>query len=85
MTKLKTTTLTKTCYYFFFLLLTIQTRACRSGFIIFVLEGGQVGLVTNRVTFMPQILGILQMRMRNIINIYFCYTSTLHNVQEEAQ
>lgn len=47
--------------------------------------GGQVGLVTNRVTFMPQILGILQTRMRKFINNYFCYTSNLHNVQEEGQ
>ena len=44
-----------------------------------------MGLVTNCVTFMPQILGILQTRMRKFINNYFCYTSNLHNVQEEAQ
>ena len=44
-----------------------------------------MGLVANRVTFMPKTLGILQTRMRKFINIYFCCTSNLHNVQEEAQ
>ena len=44
-----------------------------------------MGLLANRVTFMPQILGILQSRMRKFINIYFCYSSNLHNVQEKAQ
>jgi len=43
-----------------------------------------VGVVYNRVIFMPQILGILKTLMRKFINIYFCYTSNLHNVQEET-
>lgn len=43
-----------------------------------------MGVVYNRVIFIPQILGILKTLMRKFINIYFCYTSNLHNVQEET-
>ena len=81
--KLKTTTLTKLIIFFLVAYnpksgLSFRVYYCRFG-------GGQVGLVTNHVTFMPQILGISQTRMRKLINIYFCYTSNLHNMQEEAQ
>ena len=44
-----------------------------------------MGVVYNCVTFIPQILGILKTRMRKFINIYFCCTSNLQNVQKEAQ
>ena len=83
--KLKKTNLTKTCYYFFFLVAYNPKFGFSFRVYYFRFGGGQVGLVTNRVTFMPQILGILQTRMRKFINNYFCYTSNLHNVQEEAQ
>ena len=43
------------------------------------------GVVYNREIFMPQILGILQTLMRKFINIDLCYTSNLHNVQEETR
>ena len=84
-TKFKTTTLTKLAHFFTKLL-----SNTTSGWLVRVYEffrfgWGQVGVVCNRVIFMPQILGISQTLMRKFINIYFCYTSNLHNVQEATQ
>ena len=78
--KLKTTTLTKSCYYYFFLVAYDPESGWSFRVYYFRFGGGQVGLVTNRVTFMPQILGILQMRITKFINLYFSYTSNLYNV-----
>ena len=85
MTKLKTTTLTNAFYYFFFLVVYDPKSGLSFRVYYFRFGEGQVGLVTYRANFMPQILSILQTRMRKFINIYFCYTSNLHNVQQEAQ
>lgn len=83
--KIKKKTTNKNLLLFFFLVAYDPKFGLSFRVYYFRFGGGQVGLVTNRVTFMPQILGILQARMRKFINNYFCYTSNLHNVQEEAQ
>ena len=51
-----------------------------------------MGLVTNLVTFMPQILSILQTRMRKFINNYFilancttCRKKHSENVAQETE
>ena len=83
--KLKKNNFNKNLFLFFFLVAYDPKFSLSFRVYYFRFGGGHVGLVTNRVTFMPQILSILQTRMRKFINNYFCYTSNLHNVQEEAQ